>query len=123
MSAPYERKEPIPPREDRFENFYIRYDVWSTKGPDPINTAVCAEVWEVCEWDGNTPVFFNGGPGAPVTDPTKVEPLFHLRVGWDGCSHLNMPYLHFDGVEEFEKFGNVVKYIYDDICDKADLMD
>jgi hypothetical protein len=118
----YERKEPLPPHEDKYESFYIRYEVQTRD--DGINHAVRAEVWKTCEWtkDGN-PVFFNAGPGAPGIDPTKLVPLFELLTKWDSCSHLRMEYLHFDGIEEFEAFGRVVKYIYEEICARHEVGD
>lgn len=54
-------------------------------------------------------------------DKAKGEPLFELRVGWDGCSHMRMPYFHFDGLEQFESLQRCVAYIYNDLCDKMDV--
>lgn len=120
----YERKEPLPKAEDRFEDFYIRYDVRMNELSSDMAVALDAEVWETCEWtaDGK-PVFFNAGPTAPGLDPAKIEPLFTVSIGWDGCSHLRMPYLHFDELEEFEAVGRVVKYLYEDVCDRHDVGD
>ena len=110
----YERKGPLPSLEDRFENFYVRYDVHVHDGRA---LSLTADVWEVPEWatDGK-PIFYNGGPNAPMMDATKAEPLFELHTKWDGCSHLRMPYLHFDTLGEFDAFRRCVEYIYDDVC-------
>ena len=112
----YERKEPLPPKEDRFENFYIRYGILGDEG-DAI--AIQAEVWEVNNWADQTPVFYGGFGAHPAqSDPTKVKPLLSLGVGWDGCSHLRMAYLHFDGLNQFAAFVRLVRYIYRDVGDR-----
>lgn len=121
MSA-YKREEPLPPIEDRFESFYIRYGISRTMQGDPC--ALEAEVWQPCEWtsDGK-PVFFNAGPRAPGLDPAEVHPLFTLLVKWDGCSHLRMPYLHFDEEDELDALKRCIVYVRDDLCIKNGMDD
>lgn len=85
--------------EDRCGPFYIRYDV--EPGDDlEHNILIDADVW----WS--------------ELDPKTQAPTFAIRSKWDGCTHLWMPYLHFDGLEQFDQFSACVKYIYEDLCDK-----
>jgi hypothetical protein len=115
----YLRTEPLPPHVDKFENFYIRYTV----GPE--NTSVYAEIWHSYKWTPEgEPVFSSYGAwqgGHDESDPTKAKPLCTLLVKWAGCSHLRMPYLHFDGMEQYDAFSRVVTYVYNDICSRHDV--
>jgi len=117
----YERSKPLPPKEGRFEHFYIRYDVHESDG---LKLSLDAEVWETCEWasDGR-PVFFNAGPNAPGMDPAKIEPTFTFYTKCDGCSHLWVRDLHFDHLAEFDAFSRAVRYIYDDIREREGVAD
>lgn len=108
----------LPRHEDRFEDFYIRYDV---EGDADLPWGIRATVWQACEWRDGKPVFFNAGPDAPGMDPAAIDPLCELLVKIiDGCSHLRMPYFHFDEMEQFESFARLVTYIREDICDRHD---
>lgn len=118
----YERTEPLPKHEEKFESFYIRYDVEGAETDEP--WAIRADVWKVCEWSPEgKPVFFNMGPNAPGMDPAKTEPLFNLLTKFDSCSHLRMGYLHFDGLEELDAFTRVIKYICENICERHNVGD
>lgn len=125
------RTKPLPKHEDRFDRFYIRYDIWNGAkvGSSEMKTAVDAEVWKVNEFrtDGTPEFYLN----SPLT-PEEVKPDFTILVKWDGATHIFFSNaLEFSGLEEdlpgssdsFEGFTNLVKYIYNDICDRADLID
>jgi hypothetical protein len=118
----YTRDKPLPPFEDKFEGFYIRYAVDKTADGSPCS--LDAEVWETCEWTPEgKPVFFNGGPNAPGVDPGVVEPLFTIWVKWDGCSHLRLPYFHFDNEDELDALKRCVAWVRDDLCEKNGVTD
>lgn len=114
-------EKPTETYEDRHGNYYIRYNVTDSDG---IAIAVEAAVWEVAEWSSaGRPVLFNAGPKADRLSWDSQEPLCTLLVKWDGCSHLRLPYLHFDGMEAFGQFQSLVAYIYDDICERHGIGD
>ena len=107
----------MPPLIERFETFYIEYE---TDGA----TSIDATVWEVAEWapDGK-PVFYNAGPRAPGTNPKEIDPVFSVRIGWDGCSHVRNLNYHFDELEEWDNLSRCIRYLYDDVCERHGVVD
>ena len=76
-----------------FGDFYIEYEASEHDG---MVISLDANVWHNAQRGG--------------------EPLFTLLTKWDGCSHMRMPYLHFDGLEAFEDIVKCVAYLYNDVC-------
>lgn len=110
-------KSVLKPKESKFENFHIRYEVEES---DDLKMAIHANAWEVQSWgEDGSPVFHAKGPhqgGGVEKDPLRSDPVFELYTKRDGCSHLRMAYLHFDDLEKFDSFSRCVKFIYDDLC-------
>lgn len=88
-----------------FERFYIRYTVVKSEN---YCVALDAKVWP---------------SDRPKGADWPEEPLFTLRCKWDGCSHLEMKYLHFYGLTEFDAFTRCVKFIYEDLCEQNNVAD
>ena len=75
---------PLPAHEDRFEEFYIRYD---TLGEEGAYWGIRAKVWRVWKWtDDGRPIF--DGSIRPRFDPMDIKPLCEFETGFDGCSHI-----------------------------------
>ena len=111
----YKREESLPPIIGKFENFYFRYKIGEE------NSYLQLEAWEVQLWDGETPIFLT----YPVTvsDPEKAKPLFEITVKFDGCSHLRLPYFHFDTLEQLDQLTKCIKYIWNDLCPQNGVAD
>lgn len=73
--------------------------------------------YEIEIGDENTPIALDAKVWLKERAPIDEVPLFLLRTKWDGCSHLDMIHLHFDGMEEFDEFAACVRFIYDDLCE------